>query len=529
MIEWWRDAVVYQIYPRSFADRNGDGEGDLPGLIDRLPYLSELGVDAVWLSPFYPSPMRDGGYDISDYFDIDPRFGTLEDFDLLVTQARKQDIRIIIDIVPNHCSDQHPWFRAALSAPIGSPLRDRFIFRDTVNNWRSHFGGSAWTRTPDGQYYLHLFDSTQPDFNWGNDEVVQLFERYLRFWLDRGVAAVRIDMANTLFKMPGLPDAEDGSAGQPYYDQPELHELYRAWREILDSYPADIFPGRRGAVAEIWFDDPAMVRPYLAPDELPQVFNFRLMRVSWTAQDLRQVIDEGRELAGATGGSLPWALGNHDVTRLVSRLGLPQRPGEDPTQAIRLGARHTDIALGTRRARSAALLLLALPGSVYLYQGDELGLPEHLDLPPDRREDPTYHRTEGVDIGRDGCRIPLPWSGAAAPYGFTAPTATTWLPQPSDWAELTVENQSTRSDSMLALYRSALRIRHEHPALGEGALNWLELGPQVLAFTREPGFTFVGNLGTQPVPLPEGRVLLSTTPLDAGLLPGDAAAWLHRG
>ncbi len=527
--QWWRNAIVYQVYPRSFADTDLSGEGDLAGVRRRLPYLVDLGIDAIWLNPFYPSPMNDGGYDVIDYCDVDPRFGTLNDFDALVTDAANLGIRLIIDIVPNHCSSQHPWFKEALSAGAGSEARERFIFRDTPNNWESHFGGSAWTRVPDGQWYLHLFDSTQPDFNWHHSDVVAMFDRVLRFWLDRGVAAVRIDMANALFKEAGLPDTATHPMSVPYYDQPELHDLYRSWRQILDSYPRDIFPGSRGAVAEIWFNSADTARLYLTKDGLPQTFNFRLMRVPWVATELRAVIDEARELTAESGGSMPWVLSNHDVTRIVTRLGIDQALIRNPTDALRRGEVEVDIPLGTRRARAAALLLLALPGTAYLYQGYELGLAEHLAIPADRREDPTFHRTGGAAIGRDGCRVPLPWSGDTPPYGFADRPVRTWLPQPSDWATRTVEAQLSDEASMLNLYRTGLRLRREHPALGEGDMTWLNSGPDELAFTRDPGFGFLANLGRKPVELPSGcRIILSSGPVEDALLPCDTAIWFQK-
>jgi alpha-glucosidase len=526
---WWRDAVVYQVYPRSFADSDASGEGDLPGLCSRLSYLADLGVDAIWLNPFYPSPMFDGGYDVVDYCGVDPRFGTLADFDDLVSAAAARGIRVIIDIVPNHCSSQHPWFRQALDSGPGSWARERFIFRDAPNNWRSIFGGPAWTKTPDGQWYLHLFDANQPDFNWRHPDIAAMFERVLRFWLDRGVAGLRIDMANTLFKDPELPDLDTASAVTPYYDQPEIHELYRSWRKILDSYPAHAFPGPRGAIAEMWFQNPQTVRPYLTKDGLPQVFNFRLMLAPWAAAKLRAVIDEARSLVTESGGSLPWVLGNHDITRTVSRLGVDQTLIQPPTAALRPGAVQVDVPLGTRRARAAALLLLALPGAAYLYQGDELGLPEYLDIPADRRQDSTFHRTGGAAVGRDGCRIPMPWSGDVPPYGFANEPVRTWLPQPSDWAPLTVAAELSKPDSMLHLYRAALRLRHEHPALGDGEMTWLEMAADALAFTRDPGFGFVANLGDAAISLPSGsRVILASGPLNGGLLPRDIAVWLQR-
>ncbi|WP_093605333.1 glycoside hydrolase family 13 protein [Lentzea waywayandensis] len=526
---WWRDAVVYQVYPRSFAASGSSGEGDFRGIRSRLGYLGDLGVTAIWLNPFYPSPMRDSGYDVADYFDVDPRFGTLEDFDALVDAARNLGIRVIIDIVPNHCSSAHPWFQEALASPPGGPARDRFFFRDRPNNWESHFGGSAWTQVPDGQWYLHLFDSSQPDFDWRHPDVAAMFERVLRFWLDRGVAAIRIDMANTLYKDAGLPDLSEDAATRPYYHQPEIHALYRSWRAILDSYSAEEFPGPRGAVAEIWFNHPDEVVPYLAAEGLPQTFNFKLMRVPWAARELREVIDEALGLVRGSTSSMPWVLGNHDITRLVSRLGVDQDLIRVPTEDWRRGTASVDVALGTHRARAAALLLLALPGSAYLYQGDELGLPEHFTIPADEREDPTFHRTDGAAVGRDGCRAPLPWSGSAAPFGFTDQAVRTWLPQP-DWSELTVERQSADPGSMLNLYRAALQLRHGHPALGDGGLEWLDLGQNVLAFQREPGFMFMLNFGDAPVLLPsERRVVLASGPVLDDALPADTAVWLDLG
>ncbi|WP_200926746.1 glycoside hydrolase family 13 protein [Sphaerimonospora mesophila] len=526
---WWRDAVVYQVYPRSFADANGDGQGDLPGVLSRLDHLAELGVDAIWLNPFYPSPLADGGYDVADHRDVDPRYGTLADFDALVAGAAARDIKVIVDIVPNHCSAEHPWFRQALAAGPGSPERERFVFRDEPNNWQSIFGGPAWTRVPDGQWYLHLFDSGQPDWNWRHPDVVAMFERVLRFWLDRGVAGFRIDVAAMLFKQDGLPDVTPGSQGGPlspgnspvpYEHQPELLELYRSWRKILDAYPGD-----RGTVAEIWFGHADQARPYLTGDGLAQLFNFRLMPTPWSAGEFRAVIDESHRLARETGGSIPWVLGNHDVPRMVTRFGVDQDLVRAPTPEVLLGRLDVDVALGTRRARAAALLLLALPGGAYIYQGDELGLPEHLAIPDEARQDPMFERTLRTFIGRDGCRVPLPWSGTAPPYGFGG--RETWLPQPEDWAALTVAAQRADPGSTLNLYRAALAVRRGHPALGDGDLTWLDAPPDVLAFAREPGFVLMVNFGAEPVPLPPGQdVLLASGPLDAGLLPPDTGVWL---
>jgi alpha-glucosidase len=381
---WWTSAVVYQVYPRSFADADGDGIGDLPGLVGRLPYLAELGVDAIWLSPFYPSPLNDGGYDVSDYTDVDPRLGTLGDFDALIQGAKKHQIRVIVDLVPNHCSWDHPLFKKALAAPPGSAERALFIFRDgrgldggePPNNWPSRFGGRAWTRVPDGQWYLHLFDSSQPDWNWRDPRVSAMFEEILRFWLDRGAGGFRVDVAHGLFKDPQLADVADVTlTNRPsaYYHRPEVHAVYRRWREILDSYPGDGFPGARTAVGEVWADSAATLRAYLADDELPQIFNFDLVQAKWSPPALRAAIESTHAIAD--GSRAPWVIGNHDVVRPVTRWGVDA-------------------------ARAAALLLLALPGSAYVYQGEELGLPEVEDIPDDARQDPTFRRTGGKEVGR---------------------------------------------------------------------------------------------------------------------------------
>jgi alpha-glucosidase len=530
---WWANAIVYQVYPRSFADSNGDGIGDLGGLIGRLPYLEELGVDAIWLTPFYPSPLVDGGYDVSDYRDVDPRLGTLGQFDELLAVTKDHNIRVIVDLVPNHCSADHPLFKAALAAPPGSQERDLFIFREgrgpggdePPNNWPSNFGGVAWTRVPDGQWYLHLFDDGQPDWNWRNPKVPAMFEAIIRFWLDRGVAGLRVDVAHGLFKDPELADvATTTHTNVPsgFYHRPELHTLYKTWRAILDSYSPDVFPGPRTTVGEVWADTPATLQPYLAPDGLPQVFNFELITSKWTAADVRTAIDATQALAD--GSREPWVLGNHDVVRPVTRLG-----GQDA-------------------ARAAALLLLALPGSAYIYQGEELGLPEVLDIPAAARQDPTFRRTNGKVRGRDGCRVPLPWSVHGSSFGFSRTVhgdspAAPWLPQPPGWGAYSVEAEQDDPGSFLSLYRAALRLRKAHPALGLGPLGvrpaddgmrWLAAPPDALVFARDPGFVFAANLGTGPLPLPaHEEVLLASGPLDRSGTPGSAAlppntaAWLR--
>ncbi len=548
---WWEDAVVYQVYPRSFADADGDGVGDLPGLRSRLGYLADLGVDAIWLTPFYPSPLADGGYDVSDYCAVDPRLGTMADFDGLVADAASHRIRVIVDLVPNHCSSEHPWFRAALAAGPGSRERGRFIFRAgrgpdgdlPPNNWTSSFGGPAWTRVTEadgrpGQWYLHLFDTGQPDWNWHDKDVPALFEDVIRFWLDHGAAGLRVDVAHGLFKDPDLPDVigeHPLNSPSPYRHRSELPELYRSWRAILDTYPPDGFPGARTAIGEVWYDAPETLRPYLEPDGLPQVFNFQLILARWQAAAFRDAIDGVDALTG--GSRAPWVIGNHDVPRPASRYRLDE--GFTPpitARLIALGDRNA--SQGARRARAAALLLLALPGSAYIYQGEELGLPEVTDIPDGGRRDPTFRRTQGRVPGRDGCRVPLPWMPDGPGFGFSggtdgsAPVAAPWLPQPADWGRYSVESELGDEWSFLSLYRAALRLRREHPALGRGTIRWLEdpdqaEGSGLICFAREPGFIFAANLGAAPARLPGNReILLASAFVADGTLPPDTAVWL---
>ncbi|SFA78810.1 alpha-glucosidase [Amycolatopsis marina] len=528
--EWWRTAVIYQVYVRSFADSNGDGIGDLPGVRRRLDYLRELGVDAVWLTPFYTSPMADGGYDVADYRSVDPMFGDLADARALIADAHERGLRVIVDLVPNHTSDRHAWFTEALAAAPGSAARDRYLFRDgkgengeqPPNDWESVFGGPAWTRVtePDGkpgQWYLHLFDAAQPDLNWENSEVRGEFEDILRFWLDLGVDGVRIDVAHGMIKAAGLPDTGMteqigllGTAELPYFDQDGVHEIYRQWRKIFDSYP-----GERIGVAEAWAPNAQRLALYLRSDELHQAFNFHYAQAEWSAAGFREVIDDSLEAVEQVGAPSTWVLSNHDIERHVTRFG----GGE----------------VGLSRARAAALLTLALPGSAYVYQGEELGLPEVTDLPEEVLVDPKWERSGHTDRGRDGCRVPIPWSGEAPPFGFTE-GGQPWLPQPVTWAGLSVTAQESAMDSTLSLYREALRLRKELPALHTDSLRWLELdlGPDVLAFERAPGFACVVNFGSSAVTVPGlGQLVLTSAgttgahsgPADTVTLPPASAAW----
>ncbi|WP_231600919.1 glycoside hydrolase family 13 protein [Salinibacterium sp. SWN248] len=547
--EWWRSAVIYQIYPRSFADANGDGMGDLLGIRDRLPELAELGIDAVWLSPFYTSPQRDAGYDVADYCDVDPLFGTLDDFDSMTSRAHELGLRVIVDLVPNHSSSDHRWFQAALAAEPGSPERDRYMFRDGLgengelppNNWQSVFGGDAWTRTTNhdgtlGQWYLHLFDTTQPDFNWENRWVRDQFADILRFWLDRDVDGFRVDVAHGMIKADGLPDwtppvaggsmggagttdAELAASRAPFWAQDGVHEIYREWREILNSYD-----GERILAAEAWVDPLTEMANWVRPDEMHQAFNFPYLETPWAAGPLRSVIDASISAFSAVEAPSTWVLSNHDVVRHASRLALT---AENP-QGHGIGPKSAGLPipeLGLRRARAATALMLALPGSAYLYQGEELGLPEVIDLPDEARQDPTWFRTNGERYGRDGCRVPIPWEANSPSYGF-GPTDASWLPQPEEWATLARDAQRDDSTSTLSLYRNALALRRAHE-LATNELEWLDTGTDTVLGFRTGDVRVFANTGDTGVALPAGDVLLSSGPLVDDQLPADTTVWLR--
>lgn len=549
MTEWWRDAVVYQVYPRSFADANGDGIGDLPGITSRLPKLAELGVDAVWLSPFYPSPQNDAGYDVSDYRDVEPIFGTLDDADDLIGTAHGLGLRVVVDIVPNHTSSEHRWFEAALQSAPGSSERARYMFRDGAgadgsqppNNWRSVFGGSAWTRVTEadgspGQWYLHLFDSTQPDVNWDNPDVHEEFASTLRFWLDRGADGFRIDVAHSMIKEADLPDWEDDDSPMggtaeitedrrpPMWDQEGVHDIYREWRRIVESYDGD-----RMLVAEAWVTPYERLARYTRPDELHQAFNFDHCVAPWQAVAQRGVMTTSVEGSTAVGAPATWVLSNHDIVRHASRFGFP--PASRGLGGIGPDDPQPDAVLGLRRARAATALMLALPGSAYLFQGEELGLPEHTTLPGEVRQDPSWFRTEGEDTGRDGCRVPIPWEADAPSFGFGT-TDDTWLPQPAVYGELARDQQEGVEGSTLELYKAALRLRREH-GLGRGtSLDWVEdrCGEQSLGLRRGDVLVLV-NFDGDPLKVPSGaEVLLTSGPLDAeGRVPTDTTVWLRTG
>jgi alpha-glucosidase len=545
---WHHSAVIYEVYLRSFADGNGDGVGDLAAIRSRLPYLRDLGVDALWITPWYVSPMADGGYDVADYRDIDPLFGTLTEAESLIEAAHSFGLKIILDIVPNHCSDHHPWFTAAVAAPPGSAQRARFWFRPgrgesgelPPNDWTSMFGGPAWTRVTGtdgrpGEWYLHLYAREQPDLNWDNPEVRDEFESILRFWLDRQIDGFRIDVADFLVKDPQLPDVAGWPADKPrpWEAQDGLHDIYRSWRRIIDSYR------RQGLfVGEMWLKPLTRLRPYLTGDELHTAFNFDYLGTAWDAARLRAVIDLTLTSIGA---AAPWVLSNHDVTRHLTRYGR-----SDTSGGWHPGPPPTDLALGTRRARAAILLSLALPGGAYLYQGEELGLWEVEDIPAELIADPVFERTGHLVRGRDGCRVPLPWHADEPGFGFgpsrpAGPASTQgsasaagrtspWLPQPPAWKSLAADAQDGDHRSMLELYRAALRLRRTRDQRDDDALDWQDTPDGVLAFRRPGGLLCVVNISGPDTALPpHDAVLLTSGDLADGMLPADTAAWLQVG
>lgn len=566
---WWRNAVTYQVYPRSFAEDGNTGVGDLAGITSRLDYLQDLGIDAIWLGPFYPSPQVDAGYDVSDYCDVDDLFGDLDAFDELLESAHRRGIRVIIDLVPNHSSAQHPLFQRALGAPPGTPERDFYHFHDgqgpdgtqPPNNWQSVFGGPSWTRVTDqagrpGQWYYHLFAAEQPDFNWENPAVFEFFEDVLRFWLDRGVDGFRIDVSDALIKDSTWPDTPDGQPVIPKGKESPVHEIYRRFRSILDEYQAM-------AVIETGADDNT-VALFLRPDEMHQAFNFRFLKTGWDAGQIARAIEESVRAYQAVGAPTTWVTDNHDTVRSPTRYSSTSslsgnyisRTQEDPSTISSVEQVGDDV--GVQRARAMAVLLLSLPGSAYIYAGQELGLPEVFDLPDHVRTDPAFFRTNGEVLGRDGCRIPMPWKGNSPPFGFTAGKET-WLPQPEDWAALTVESQEKNPQSMLCLYRHMLRLRREQPALGTGTMTWVSAPVDVgasgvlhLRFSKpadsddtnssahaaeQPGaagaIDLVVNFGSESCPLPLGLAqsepLAASGPMSGECLPPNTAALFPTG
>ena len=527
--------MIYQVYLRSFADGNGDGTGDIAGLRSRLPYIRSLGVDGIWVNPWYESPFHDGGYDVADYRSIHPKFGTLGEAKALIDEVHAHGLRLLVDLVPNHTSSEHAWFQAALTAAPGSPERARYHFEkgrggggsEPPSDWRSVFGGPAWTQVPDGEWYLHLFDVTQPDLNWENPEVRQEFRDILRFWLDLGADGFRVDVAHSLAKDQGYPDVGDEVEallstpyfdGHPFWDRPELHEVVREWRAVLDEYDDRVM------VAEAWVPNWERMSRYLRADEYHQAFDFLFLESQWGAAPFREAIDEALTHSAAVGAMPTWVLSNHDVVRHATRYGLPT--GIDARAWLLDGDRSMlDEVSGLLRARAAALLMLALPGSVYLYQGEELGLSEVHDLPIEVLEDPVWEDSGHTLKGRDGCRVPLPWTVDGESHGFGANGS--WLPQPAGWGDMSVEAQEGVEGSTLELYRRALHLRGEL-LKGDQSFQWRDAGPDVLAFSRSDDLECWVNLGSEAVDLPAGRMLLSSVDLTKGELPADTAVWFQR-
>ena len=545
---WWRDAVTYQIYIRSFADANGDGIGDVEGIRSRLPYLKELGVDAIWITPWYPSPQNDHGYDVSDYMDIEPQYGTLADAEKLIKETHDHGLKFIVDIVPNHTSDQHKWFQAALKAAPGSPERDRYMFRDgkgpngdlPPNNWEAVFGGCAWERVIEsdgkpGQWYLHLFAIEQPDLNWENPEVRSHLEDVLKFWLDRGVDGFRIDVAHGMVKYPGLPDIPEVNTTsemlapheRPFWDQEGVHEIYRSWRKILDSYP-----GERMAVAEAWVSPASRIARYVRADELQNSFNFEMLTTLWKADEIRAKIDNSMAALVEVGAPPSWVFNNHDVVRSIDRLDLGLTNNGESTFTRQGDPAKFNIARGTLRAKSATLMTLALPGGTYLYQGEELGLPEVRDLPEDRLTDPRWKMSGYKDRGRDGCRVPLPWkSEPTGGFGFSTNDLLeldqAWLPMSPWMGNFSAESQAGIAGSTLTMYREALALRKLEEGLGDGPMTWIEAGKDVVAFSRPGNFACYINFGAA-IEIPAGAtVLISSGPLEGNSIPTDTAVWLR--
>ncbi|ETB48607.1 alpha-amylase [Mycobacterium avium 11-0986] len=508
---WWSSAVFYQVYPRSFADSDGDGVGDIDGVTAHLDHLEQLGVDAIWLNPVTVSPMADHGYDVADPRDIDPLFGGMAAIERLIAAAHRRGIKITMDVVPNHTSSAHPWFQAALAAGPGSDARQRYFFRDgrgtdgelPPNNWTSVFGGSAWTRVlePDGnpgQWYLHLFDTEQPDLNWEHPDVFDDFEKTLRFWLERGVDGFRIDVAHGMAKPAGLPDSPDleskvlhHSDDDPRFNHPSVHDIHRDIRKVVNDYPGAV------TVGEVWVTDNARWAEYLRPDELHLGFNFRLTKIDFDAAQIHDAIQNSLAATALQDATPTWTLSNHDVGREVTRYG----GGE----------------VGLRRARAMAMVMLALPGAVFIYNGEELGLPD-VELPDEVLQDPTWERSGHTERGRDKCRVPMPWSGQAPPFGFSSRTDT-WLPMPKEWAALTVQKQRDDPDSTLSFFRRALELRRRRVEFDGDGVEWLEATADAVTFRRPGGLVCALNSGEQPVPLPPGELVLASAPLLDGKLP----------
>ena len=532
---WWRDNLCYEIFPRSFADSNGDGIGDFKGITSRIKYLANLGVNSLWLTPFYPSPQADAGYDVSDYCNVEPTFGTLDDFDNLLKEAHAYGIRVIIDIVPNHTSDQHSWFKRALAAAPGSAEREWYHFRDgrgengelPPNNWTSLFGGSAWKQVPgEKQWFLHLFSTHQPDLNWDNPAVREAFDEILTFWLDRGVDGLRVDAANNLVKAPGLPDTTpenstitDQQFRGPMFDQDGVHDIYRQWRKLLDRYDDRMMVAEAVRIKPI-----SRLVNYVRPDEMHQAFNFDYLFSRWGASNYRTIIDTYIKNMGTVDAPCSWVTSCHDQVRIATRLGLIDA-GSFPMGLDRTTEQPNE-QLGLDRARALILLTMLLPGALYFYQGEELGLPNHTTMEPQFRQDPRFFDSNGEMIGRDGARIPLPWKAKAPAFGF-GPSDRSWLPQPDNYVHYAVDVQEKDKYSTLSLYRRLIALRTQY-ALGTGTLQWFKSPRNDVLVARNGTICVCINFGYTPLDLPAGKIIAQSRPgIDKGTqLPGNSAVWI---
>ncbi len=536
---WWRQAAIYQIYPRSFADTDGNGIGDLKGVTSKVDYLASLSLDAVWLSPFYPSPLADGGYDVADYRNVDPKLGTLEDFDEMLAALHARGIRVFVDIVPNHSSHLHQWFKDAIDSTPGSKERARYIFRDgrgangeiPPTDWPSHFAPSAWTHESawggkHNQWYMHWFAPEQPDWNWDNPEVEADFLATLKFWADRGVDGFRIDVAHALKKDLSEPlrmratmeyDAPQNLEGTGILmDRNEVLDVYRTWRKLFNSYDPP-----RVAVAEANVH-PSRMPLYASEDTLGQSFDFRFIDAAFTARNYKECVSQSLELAKKNKSSTTWTLGNHDQMRYATKLGL--HPIVDRNDwLLSHGQSHpVDFEIGTRCSVAANLFILALPGCTYIYQGDELGIHEVANIPFDQVQDPVYLRNLKQAKGRDGSRVPLPWTRSDKNFGFG--TGTPHLPQPEWFADFSVEAESGDSGSPLEIFRAALKLRSELQCAEE--ITWHErTSEDVLHFSRPNGWNCITNFRASKYPMPPGEIILASSPLIDGKIAAGTTTW----
>ena len=541
---WWRQAVIYQIYPRSFKDSNGDGLGDIKGITSKIDYLSSLSLDAVWLSPFFPSALVDGGYDVDDYRDVDPKLGSLADFDEMLAKLHDAGIRIFVDVVPNHSSNLHAWFKEAIAAEPGSAARNRYIFRDgkgasgelPPTDWPSHFAPSAWTHESKmggkhNQWYCHLFAPEQPDWNWDNREIEEDFLKTLKFWADRGVDGFRIDVAHAMKKDLSEPlqsqpryashkELELANGTNVLFDRNEVHEVYKEWRKLFEQYDPP-----RVAVAEDNVSAEGAVK-YASTAELGQCFNFELLDANFNANEFKLIIDRALVNAKKAGSSTTWCLNNHDQMRPATKFGLLPTVDRVNWRNSNGTSSPLDEKLGTQSAVAGSMLIMALPGCTYIYQGEELGLHEVMDIPESEIQDPQYLRNHKIDKGRDGCRVPLPWTKSGSSFGFG--NGGSHLPQPKHFGDYSIEVESADPSSPLSIFRKALALRKT--LIAPEDMTWHETGDaQVLHFSRPNGWNCITNFGRNHYNFEgAGEVIHSSGPLaKSGDLPPATTVWLR--